>query len=130
MRDASGDASVALAASALPCFGTVREISTADFLSEVDEEDPRVIIAVHLYEPGLQVRTHTAPSPPLSPLSLPLPLYPLSLPLPLPLSPLFLPLPLPLPLSLAKTQPHTLFFNPACPPLLHHHPPSGVRAHE
>ena len=34
-----------------PIFGNVREVSAADFLEEIDNEDPRVIVIVHLYEP-------------------------------------------------------------------------------
>lgn len=42
-------------AAAAPSFGTVRDITAADFLSEVDGEDARVWVVVHLYEPALQV---------------------------------------------------------------------------
>ncbi|KAJ1432000.1 thioredoxin-like protein [Ochromonadaceae sp. CCMP2298] len=55
LREMRDTGSLAQVKSVCPSFGTLREISSADFLSEVDEEDPRVIIAVHLYEPGLQV---------------------------------------------------------------------------
>lgn len=34
-----------------PLFGTVKEIGSDTFLEEIDCEDPRVIVVVHLYEP-------------------------------------------------------------------------------
>mmetsp|Transcript_31216 Transcript_31216/g.52681 ORF Transcript_31216/g.52681 Transcript_31216/m.52681 type:complete len:325 (+) Transcript_31216:37-1011(+) len=50
----SSCASNANAPAGVPVFGTVREIRNADFLNEIEEEDARVIVAVHLYEPGIQ----------------------------------------------------------------------------
>jgi hypothetical protein len=37
-----------------PVFGNVKEVGSADFLEEIDEEDPRVVVVVHLYEPSIQ----------------------------------------------------------------------------
>ena len=37
-----------------PTFGSCKEVSTADFLEEVDNEDSRVIVVVHLYETSVQ----------------------------------------------------------------------------
>ena len=36
-----------------PMFGNVREVSSADFLEEIDSEDVRVLVIVHLYEPSV-----------------------------------------------------------------------------
>lgn len=38
----------------LPVFGNVRDINSADFLSEIDEEDERVWVVVHIYESSIQ----------------------------------------------------------------------------
>lgn len=39
------------AAASKPIFGSIREVSAADYLEEVDGVDPRVSVVVHLYEP-------------------------------------------------------------------------------
>lgn len=36
-----------------PVFGNVKEVGAADFLEEIDNEDPRVVVVVHLYEPSV-----------------------------------------------------------------------------
>lgn len=41
--------------STLPTFGRIRDVSSADFVSEVDEVDPRVFVVVHLFESTVQV---------------------------------------------------------------------------
>mmetsp|Transcript_25700 Transcript_25700/g.24564 ORF Transcript_25700/g.24564 Transcript_25700/m.24564 type:complete len:299 (+) Transcript_25700:147-1043(+) len=37
-----------------PVFGDIKEVGSADFLEEIDNEDPRVVVVVHLYEPSVQ----------------------------------------------------------------------------
>ena len=36
-----------------PVFGNVKEVGSADFLEEIDSEDVRVLVIVHLYEPSV-----------------------------------------------------------------------------
>jgi hypothetical protein len=38
---------------ALPTFGRVRDVSSEEFLDEVDSEDRRVFVVVHLFEPSV-----------------------------------------------------------------------------
>eukprot|EP01041_Mallomonas_annulata_P001584 gene1584-3061_t len=42
------------ASSAMPQFGSCREVDATDFLDQVDKEDNRVIVMVHLYETSVQ----------------------------------------------------------------------------
>ena len=37
-----------------PTFRELKEVSTADFLEEVETEDKRVVVVVHLYESSVQ----------------------------------------------------------------------------
>jgi hypothetical protein len=40
--------------SAKPLFGYCKDVDTQDFVDEVDKEDPRTAVVVHLYEPSVQ----------------------------------------------------------------------------
>ena len=44
------------AAASKPIFGSIREVSAADYLEEVDGVDARVSVVVHLYEPYIGAR--------------------------------------------------------------------------
>lgn len=45
--------------SALPSFGTMREVSSEDLVEELETTDKRAFVVVHLYEPGITVRVIT-----------------------------------------------------------------------
>lgn len=40
-----------------PVFGNVKEVGSEDFLEEIDHEDPRVVVVVHLYESSVSAST-------------------------------------------------------------------------
>ena len=40
-----------------PVFGNVKEVGTEDFIEEIDREDPRTVVVVHLYEPSVSSST-------------------------------------------------------------------------
>lgn len=44
------------AVTAIPSFGTMREVSNEDLVEELETVDKRVFVVVHLYEPGITVR--------------------------------------------------------------------------
>lgn len=46
-----------LGESSRPVFGNVKEVGTEDFIEEIDCEDPRTIVVVHLYEPSVSSST-------------------------------------------------------------------------
>jgi hypothetical protein len=44
-----------------PTYGDVKDLTTDNYIDEVDKEDYRTVVVIHIYDPIIQVRDQPSP---------------------------------------------------------------------